>query len=38
MHEVVALGRIEPEHKLTSLAAEASEVVEAIPVAEGRRV
>ncbi|MDJ0367480.1 efflux RND transporter periplasmic adaptor subunit [Hymenobacter sp. H14-R3] len=38
VREVVALGRIEPEHKLTSLAAQASGVVEALPVAEGQEV
>lgn len=38
VREVVALGRIEPENKLTSLAAAASGVVETLTVAEGQRV
>ena len=38
VREVVALGRVEPENKLTSLSAEASGVVEALPVAEGQQV
>lgn len=38
VREVVALGRIEPENKLTSLAAEASGIVEALPAAEGQVV
>jgi len=38
VREVVALGRIEPENKLTSLAAEASGTVTALPVAEGQLV